>query len=163
MVSLQISQTLHMMLGHTKAMRKVNPATGLLLLSLAISPIVVAPMAHADSNPQTNPSVDPYKGLMDQYRADREIFMNQMKQRSIQIRTINATFKNSCDTAAADFKNAMAIARTPDAKNAAIAARKNAISAAIAIRDAAIAALGAEPLPPVEPMKPMKAPKGKSR
>jgi hypothetical protein len=163
MNSLQISQTLHMMLGHTYAMRKVIPAKGLLLLSLVISPIAVAPSASADSNPQATPSADAFKGLMDQYRADREAFMNQMKQRSMQIRAINITFKNACDTAAADFKSAMASAKTPDAKNAANAARKNAISSAIAVRDAAIAALGAEPLPPVEPMKPMKAPKGKSR
>ena len=107
MDSLQISQTLHMMLGHTKTMRKVIPATSLLLLSLAISPIVVAPSAIADSNPQATPSSDPFKGLMDQYRADREAFMNQMKQRSMQIRAINVTFKNACDTAAADFKSAM--------------------------------------------------------
>jgi hypothetical protein len=152
-----------MMLGHTSAMRKVIPATGLLLLSLAISPVVVAPSANADSNPQASPSADPFKVLMDQYRADREAFMNQMKQRSAQIRAINVSFKNACDTASLAFKSAMAVAKTPDAKNAAIAARKNSISAAIAIRDAAIAALGAEPLPPVEPMKPMKAPKGKSR
>jgi hypothetical protein len=144
-------------------MRKVIPATGLLLLSLAISPVVVAPSAIADSNPQAAPTADPFKGLMDQYRADREAFMNQMKQRSAQIRAINVSFKNACDTAALAFKSAMAVAKTPDAKNAAIAARKNAISAAIAIRDAAIAALGAEPLPPVEPMKPLKASKGKSR
>jgi hypothetical protein len=160
---MQISQTLHMMLGHTKAMRKVNPATGLLLLTLAIFPIVVAPSARADSNPQTSPSTDPFKGQMDQYRLDREAFMNQMKQRSLQIRAINVAFKNACDTAASDFKVAMASAKTPDAKNAAIAARKSSISNAIAIRDAAISALGAEPLPPVEPTKPLKAPKGKSR
>jgi hypothetical protein len=161
--SLLYSQNLHMMLSHTTSMRKVNPATGLLLLSLAISPIAVAQSASADSNPQATPSADAFKGLMDQYRADREAFLNQMKQRSLQIRAINVTFKNACDTAAAEFKSSMALARTPDAKNAAIAARKSAISSAIALRDSAIAALGAEPLPPIEPVKPMKAAKGKSR
>jgi hypothetical protein len=152
-----------MMLSHTYAVRKVIPATGLLLLSLAFAPIVSAPSASADTNPQATPTGDPFKILMDQYRADREAFMNQMKQRSAQIRAINVSFKNACDTAALVFKSAMTVAKTPDAKNAAIAARKNAISAAIAVRDAAITALGAEPLPPVEPIKPMKAPKGKSR
>lgn len=152
-----------MMLGHTRAMRKVNPATGLLLLTLAISPISVAPSAIADSNPQATPSADSFKSLMDQYRADREAFVIQMKERGLQIRAINVAFKNSCDTAALNFKNAISIAKTPDAKNAAIAARKSSISAAIAVRDAAIAALGAAPLPPVEPIKPMKASKGKSR
>ena len=147
-------------------MRKVAPVTSLLLLTLAILPIVVAPMANADANPQTTTTADPFKALMEQYRSDREAFMNQMKQRSLQIRAINATFKNACDTAAIDFKNAISVAKTPDAKNAAIAARKSSISAAIAVRDAAIAALGAEPQPPVEPIKPiqsMKAPKSKSR
>jgi hypothetical protein len=152
-----------MMLGHTKAMRKVIPARVLLLLTLAVSPIAIAPSANADSNPQATPSAEPSKGPMEKYRLDRETFLNQMKQRSLQIRAINNNFKVACDLAASAFKSAMANARTPDAKNAAIAARKSAISTAIALRDAAIAALGEEPLPPVEPMKPMKASKGKSR
>jgi hypothetical protein len=57
----------------------------------------------------------------------------------------------------------MATARTPDQKNLAAQARKNSISAAIIARDDAIAALGAEPLPPIEPAKQPKGPKNKSR
>lgn len=144
-------------------MRKGNPAKALLLLSLLISPVAATPAAIADSTPQATPTADAYRALMDQYRAERDAFVRQMKERSAQIRVINIAFKNACDTAAINFKSAMTIAKTPDAKNAAIAARKSAISAAIAVRDAAIAALGAEPVPPIEPMKPMKAPKGKSR
>lgn len=144
-------------------MRKGNLTKGLLLLSILISPVASAQVAIADATPQAIPSADSYKALMERYRVERDAFVNQMKQRSAQIRVINNVFKNSCDAAAFNFKGAMAIAKTPDAKNAAIAARKSAISAAIAVRDAAIAALGAEPVPPVEPVKPMKAPRGKSR
>ena len=50
----------------------------------------------------------------------------------------------------------MSVARTPDQKNYAATLRKNAVSAAIVARDAAINALGAEPIPPIEPAKPLK-------
>jgi hypothetical protein len=130
---------------------------------VAIAPITSTSTALADSNPLSNPSPDPFKGSMDQYRIDRENYLNAMKMRNFQIRAINNDFKNACDSAALAFKNAMSVAKTPDAKNAAIAARKNAISAAIVARDTSIAALGAEPIAPIEPIKPMKASKSKSR
>ena len=159
----RFSQTLHMKVGHTYAMRKVSAAKGLLLLSFLLSPLATAPHAHAEPTPQATSSADSYKALMDKYRAERDGFVAQMKLRSAQIRAINIAFKNACDAAAINFKSAMTTAKSPGAKNAAIAARKGAISEAIAVRDAAITALGAEPVPPIEPMKPMKAPKGKSR
>ena len=117
----------------------------------------------AMAEPTPAPSSDPSRNPMEQYRIDRENFYAAMKVRNQAIRNINIEFKNACDKAAQDFKNAMASARTPDQKNLAAQSRKNAISAAIVARDDAIAALGAEPLPPIEPMKPLKAPKNKTR
>lgn len=159
----RLSQNLHMMICHTKAMRKSGRAMGIALFAIAFSPIAIAPSAVADTSPQVSPSQDPNRSAQDQFRIDRDNYMNVMKFRGIQIRNINNDFKVACDAAALAFKSAMATARTPDQKNAAIAARKNAISAAIDARDSAIAALGAEPTPPVEPTRPMKAGKGKSR
>ncbi len=147
-----------------RAMKSSRYAQVFLAVSITFSPVVISQSAIADSNNQTTPAPDAFKAAMDQYRADRDIYMNAMRQRSQQIRSINILFKNSCDTALNDFKSAMSQARTPDQKNAAIASRKNAISAAIIARDAAINALGTEPTPPAEPIKPAQAPgKNKSR
>ena len=142
-------------MASTSAARKAIIAT--LIAISATSPSI------AMAEPTPAPSADTTRNPMDQFRIDRENFNAAMKARSLAIRNINVEFKNACDTASQYFKNAMAIAKTPDQKNLAAQARKNAISAAIIARDSAIAALGAEPLPPVEPMKPLKAPKNKSR
>ena len=87
-----------------------------------------------------------------------------VKIRSQQIKEINNTFKSACDKATKDYKFAMSLARTPDQKNLESSNRKYAISAAIVARDAAIVALGPEPIAPMEPIKSMKASsKNKSR
>lgn len=132
------------------------------LVASLIAISTVTPIA-AVAEPTPAPSSDPSRNPMEQYRIDRENFYAAMKVRNQAIRNINIEFKNACDKATQDFKNAMASARTPDQKNVAAQSRKNAISAAIVARDNAIAALGAEPLPPIEPMKPLKAPKNKTR
>lgn len=132
------------------------------LIATVIAISSASPMV-AMAEPTPAPSADPARNPMEQFRIDRENFNAAMKARSLAIRNINIEFKNACDKAAQDFKSAMATAKTPDQKNLAAQARKNAISAAIIARDNAIAALGAEPLPPVEPMKPLKAPKNKNR
>jgi hypothetical protein len=144
-------------------MRKSRAAVGLVITAAAISSVVALPNAVADTSPQVSQSPDPNRSALEQFKIDRDNYLNAMRIRGLQIRNINNDFKVACDTAASAFKSAMASARTPDQKNAAIAARKNAISAAIDARDNAIAALGAEPTPPVEPQKPMRGVKGKSR
>jgi hypothetical protein len=132
-------------------------------LALFLLPAGATPAAVADVNTQSTPAADTFKTQMDQYRLNRENYMNSMKQRSLQMKAINIAFKNSCDSATSDFKIAMSSAKSPDAKNSAISARKSAIASAIAVRDAAIIALGPEPVPPVEPARPMKSTKNKNR
>jgi hypothetical protein len=150
-----------MMLGHTYAMEKMSngkrAAVAALLSLCALTP------QSAIADPTPTQSADPSRNPMEQYRIDRDIYNAAMKMRNLYIRNINIAFKNACDKAALDFKGAMSSAKTPDQKNIAANARKSAINSAIAARDAAISALGEEPVPPMEPMKPLKAPKGKSR
>ena len=147
-----ISQNLHMMLGHTIAMRQ-GPRSAAIAALIAAS--VFTPTAvFADPTPTPSPEVT--RSPIEQYKFDREIYLEAMAIRSSQIRIINILFKERCDKAARDFKNAMSIARSLDQKNLAATNRKNAVSAAIVARDAAINQLGPEPIPPVEPAKPLK-------
>lgn len=141
------------MLRHNLAMKPQmrRGAVVLTLASLLLSPIA----SFAEPSPSPSPEVtrSPYE----QFKIDRENYLDAMKIRSQQIKNINIVFKELCDKAARDYRAAMASARTPDQKNNVATARKNAISAAIVARDAAIAALGAEPVPPIDPAKPLKA------
>ena len=160
------SQNLHMMLRHTKGMKKVGISRGVVAVVIAASSIALTPTAYAEPTPAptSSPAVDSYKAALEQFRIAREIYLAAVRERSQQIRTINIAFKSACDKATQDFRIAMSAAKSPDQKNLANAARKNAISAAIVARDVAINALGAEPIAPIEPMKPMKASaKNKSR
>jgi hypothetical protein len=108
------------------------------------------------AEPTPAPTNDVQRTPLEQYRLDRDAYLEALKERSQQIRLINIIFKDTCDKAARDFKAAMSVARTPDQKNYAATLRKNAVSAAIVARDNAITALGAEPVPPIEPAKPLK-------
>jgi hypothetical protein len=147
-----ISQNLHMMLGHTIAMRQ-GPRIAAIAALLAASVFTPTPL-FADPTPTPSPEVT--RSPFEQYKIDREIYLEAIKIRSLQIRVINNVFKERCDKAARDFKNAMSIAKSLDQKNLAASLRKNAVSAAIVARDAAINLLGPEPIPPVEPAKPLK-------
>ena len=142
-------------------MEKKSYGRGAIVATLIAFSAVTPFTAMAEPTPA--PSSDPARNPMEQYRIDRDNFNAAIKARALAIRNINTDFKNACDKAANDFKSAMATAKTPDQKNLAITARKSAIGAAIFARDSAIAALGAEPIPPIEPAKPMKAPKSKTR
>jgi hypothetical protein len=117
----------------------------------------------AMAEPTPAPTTDPARNPMDQFRIDRENYINAMQMRNLNIKNINIAFKSACDKATLDFKSAMSLAKTPDQKNLAATARKSAISTAVIARDNAITALGAEPIPPLEPAKPFKAPKNRSR
>ena len=66
---------------------------------------------------------------------------------------INETFKATIKKATADAKAALLNATTAEQKLIIMNTLKNARTAAVAIRDAALAALGSMPTPPVEPKK----------
>ncbi|MBU6379840.1 MAG: hypothetical protein KGQ76_00875 [Acidobacteria bacterium] len=112
-----------------------------------------ASIASADPTPSPSPTIDSYKSQMEKFKKDRDTFMQAMQERSLKLRVINSEFKSAVDKAVADSKVALVSATTPAQKSAINATRQSAISSAIAARDAAIAALGAMPTPPVEPVK----------
>ena len=140
------------MLSHTIAMRNRRRSAAIAAL-LATS--LIAPTT-AFAEPTPSPSPESTRSPLEQFKIDREAYLEALKIRSQQIRIINNIFKDNCDKASRDYKAAMSIARTPDQKNYAATLRKNAVSAAIVARDAAINLLGPEPVPPVEPAKPLK-------
>jgi hypothetical protein len=141
-----------MMLSHNIDMRERDRRAAVVAL-VALSLFTPA-ASYADPTPA--PTTDIQRTPFEQFRIDREAFLEALKVRSQQIRAINIIFKESCDKASRDYKVAMSVARTPDQKNMAATVRKNAVSAAIVARDNAIEALGDEPLPPIEPAKPLK-------
>jgi len=147
-----ISQNLHMMLGHNIAMRERTRSAAIAAL---VATSFLAPAASfAEPTPSPSPTVA--RNQYEQYKIDREAYLEEIKIRSQQIRIINNVFKESCDKAARDFKMAMMSAKSLDQKNLAANQRKNAVNAAIVARNASINALGDEPTPPTEPAKPLK-------
>lgn len=137
-------------------------AAATLALSLCLSGSTVAV---AEPTPSPSPTSTIIRTPLEQYKYDREIYLNAVKARDIAIRQINATFKAAIEKSTQDYKAAMSLARTPDQKVLANTNRKSAIAAAINQRDAAIEELGEEPTPPIEPAKVtrFKAPKEQSK
>lgn len=124
------------------------------IAALVASSLLAPTASHAEPTPTPSPTST--RSPFEQFKVDREAYLDSLKVRSQQIRVINIIFKESCDKATREYKSSMATARTPDQKNIAATLRKNAVSAAIVARDLAITALGPEPIPPVEPAKPLK-------
>lgn len=122
--------------------------------SLFAASLISASPSFAEPTP--TPSPESTRSPIEQFKVDREAYLDALKLRSQQIKLINNLFKESCDKAAKDYRAAMSIARTPDQKNYAASLRKTAVAAAIVARDAAINLLGPEPVPPIEPAKPLK-------
>jgi len=127
--------------------RELTAATLLLCVIATSGP------AHAEPTPSPSATADSYKSLHEQYKLDRDEFIQAVKDRDFRMRIINAIFKNSVDKANADARAAMANAITPEQKTSTASARRNAIALAITVRDAAILALGPMPTPPVKPEK----------
>jgi hypothetical protein len=107
--------------------------------------------AQADPTPSPSATAETYKSLHEQYKIDRDEYLQAVKYRDFRMRVINAVFKNSVDKANADARAAMANAITPERKT--WSARRNAVALAITLRDAAVLALGPMPTPPAKPEK----------
>jgi hypothetical protein len=132
--------------------RQATIALSVVLFSLALTP------SHADVTPSPTPSptATSFKALQEQYKKDREAFIQAVRNREQRIREINSAFKASVDKATYEAKTLMATATTPDQKNAISAQRRSAVAAAIVARESAVAALGSLPTPPTEPVRPTK-------
>lgn len=132
--------------------RQAITAISVLFFSLAISPSY----ADVSPSPLPSPTATSFKALQEQYKKDRDAFVQAVKNREQRIREINSAFKASVDKATYEAKTLMATATTPDQKNAISAQRRNAVAAAIVARESAVEALGPLPTPPVEPARPTK-------
>jgi hypothetical protein len=135
-------------------MRSGKELATITLLACAFA-VGLPSVVNADPTPSPSPSssLDPYKSAQEQFKRDRDTYMQAMRDRDIKMRVINFTFKNSIDKAVADARNAMSTAITPEQKNTISTIRRNAIAQAIAVRDSAIFALGPIPTPPAKPEK----------
>ena len=127
--------------------RELTAATLLLFTLAASTP------AHAEPTPSPSATAETYKSLHEQYKIDRDEYLQAVKDRDFRMRVINAVFKNSVDKANADARAAMANAITPEQKTSTWSARRNAVALAITLRDAAVLALGPMPTPPAKPEK----------
>lgn len=130
--------------------RQATTAISVLFFSLAIAPSY----ADVSQSPLPSPTATTFKVLQEQYKKDREAFLQAVKNREQRMREINSAFKASVDKATYDAKTLMATATTPDQKNAISAQRRNAVAAAIVARESAVEALGPLPTPPAEPVRP---------
>jgi hypothetical protein len=138
-------------------MRK-GMGTQLAFVLFALS--TIATQAHADVLPTPTPTAstqtDPYKIALEQFKRDRDIFIQAVRDREQQIRTINQTFNLAVTKASQDARSLMQAATGPEQKSAAKNAQRTAIANAITVHENAINALGQLPVPPVEPTRPQK-------
>ena len=145
-------------------MRKSRRAVGGAVAIVMLTTISTQSPLYADSiaHPSASPTPETFKGTIEQFKAARDIYMEELRIRSQQIKMINIAFRNAIEKTSMDYRNAMALAKNLDQRTLVASQRKAAVAAAIVARDSAIAALGAEPTPPPEPQKMKKAP-GKSK
>jgi hypothetical protein len=119
---------------------------------------VMSGSAYADAQPSPAPSaptqLDAYKMALEQFKQQRDLYNQAMRNREEQIRAINQTFNLAVNKASQDARTAMQITTGPEQKSAATNAKRSAIANAIIARENAISALGQPPLPPVEPTRP---------
>lgn len=139
-------------------------ATGL-MLGTASAHADVTPTPSATSKAPTQFQLDraAYKVALEAYISNRQASQAQFKAAMatyIEARksyhaartAIGTTFKSELALAKSTREAAIAAATTPEAKLAANNAAKAAVTAATAKRDAAVTALGAEPVAPAKPV-----------
>lgn len=114
--------------------------------------------ASADVHPTPAPAsqMDLYKISMEQFKKDREVFNNAVRERNQKMRFINQTFDTAIRKARQDSKLAMQSALKPEQKSAINSNLKSVIAAAVIARESAIEALGEPPIQPTEPPRPPK-------
>ena len=73
--------------------RELTAATLLLFTLAASTP------AHAEPTPSPTSTADAYKTPLEQYKIDRDEYLQALKDRDFRMRVINTVFKNSVDKA----------------------------------------------------------------
>lgn len=144
-------------MGEVAVTVKMN--SKIFLTSVVVSTTLLSPsLAVADQkvSPPSTTAIDPtnaYKAAMEKFRLDQKSFLDAQKTYDAARRAINKAFKESVDKALSEAKNLAAPGQTQLQKRLSAAAKQSAVIAATAVRDAAIEALGPEPVPPTPPAK----------
>lgn len=124
------------------------------LLGAALSFSTLYPAIADDDRSKTKPSAKMvFKNAKEKFKYELDAYTAAMESRQEAREKINEEFKAAIKKATLDSKAALAVATTAEQKLIIMTTLKNARTTAVAIRDAALAALGAVPTPPVEPKK----------
>ena len=94
-----------------------------------------------------------FKNAKEKFKYELDAYKAAIEARQEAREQINEDFKAAIKKATAEAKAALAVATTAEQKLIIMNTLKNARTVAVAIRDAALAALGSLPTPPVEPKK----------
>jgi hypothetical protein len=131
--------------------RRIGLAT---LICVALSISTLNPALAEDDRSKPKPSAKlEFKNAKEKFNFEKDAYKAAMEAREEAREQINETFKATIKKATADAKIALAKATTAEQKLIVMNTQKSARTAAVAIRDAALAALGSLPMPPVEPKK----------
>ncbi len=123
-------------------------------VSIAISLALLTPTTtFADTRPNA-PEVQSYKSEVDSYKQAMEVFRQELQRYEESRRSINALYKAAIERALAESKFANDSRASQLQKRQSFATKRSAVVVATSIRDAAMAALGQAPIPPMEPIKP---------
>ena len=134
--------------------RRIGIAT---ILSAALSFSILNPAFADDDRTKSKPSAKMvFKNAKEKFKYELDAYKAAMDARKEAREDINEAFKSAIRKAKIDAEIALASATTAEQKLIVMNTLKNARTTAVAIRDAALAALGSLPTPPVEPKKPTK-------
>ena len=131
--------------------RRVGIAT---ILSVALSFSLLNSAFAEDDRSKSKPSAKMvFKNAKEKFKYELDAYKAAIEARQEAREQINEDFKAAIKKATAEAKAALAVATTAEQKLIIMNTLKNARTVAVAIRDAALAALGSLPTPPVEPKK----------
>jgi hypothetical protein len=144
----KISPTLLIMATSARRIGLVTVISAALCIS-ALNPVLAD-----DDRSKTKPTAKTdFKSVKEKLEFEKDAYNTAMKDREEAREQINEIFKATIKKATSDAKIALARATTAEQKLVILNTLKNARTTAVAIRDAALAALGSLPTPPVEAKK----------
>jgi hypothetical protein len=117
--------------------------------ALCMGPLIPV---NADDQPRPSASLNS-NNVKEKFKYDQNSYKAAMKAREEAREQINEIFKAAMKKAKTEAKAAMAKAKTAEQKLIIMNNLKNARATAVAVRDAALAALGSLPTPPLEQEK----------
>jgi hypothetical protein len=144
----KISPTLLIMATSARRIGLVTVISAALCIS-ALNPVLAD-----DDRSKTKPTAKlDFKNTQEKFELENDAYEEAIKNREASREQINEAFKLTIKKANATAKVALLTAKTAEQKLIIMNTLKNARTTAVAIRDAALAALGSLPTPPVQPKK----------